>query len=108
MHGARTRLQRSLCSATNATIWRNAMRCTSLVLALTASLGGIASAQPGPPPNPPPPPNDTTTTTTTTTEQTSVAPTPTPPPPPMQSQPVVTTQEEPTSARPVGLAIGLG
>jgi hypothetical protein len=84
------------------------MRCTSLVLALTASLGGIASAQPGPPPNPPPPPNDTTTTTTTTTEQTSVAPTPAPPPPPMQSQPVVTTQEEPTSARPVGLAIGLG
>lgn len=85
------------------------MRCTTLVLAVTALSGGIASAQPGPPPQPPPPPVDTTTTTTTTTEQTAA---PLAPPPPVQTQytaPVAqTTESEPKSARPDGMAIGLG
>src|SRR3954469_18713654 len=105
MHGARTRLQRSLCSATNATIWRNAMRCTSLVLALTAGLGGLASAQPGPPPNPPPPPVDTTTTTTTTTDQSAVVTTPPPPQRTYSQSTPAPAEPESTTGRPDGMAI---
>lgn len=81
------------------------MKSTSLVLALTAGLGGIASAQPLGPPNPPPP--DTTTDTTVTTPVVEPTPTPTPPPP----QPVVTTTTTTTEAstsRPDGLSFGLG
>jgi hypothetical protein len=77
------------------------MRCLSLVLVLSAGLGGVAAAQPGPPPQPPPPPVDTTTTTTTTVD-------PAPPQPePARVMPVV--QEEQVDAgRPQGLSIGLG
>jgi hypothetical protein len=80
------------------------MTRTSLVLVLTAGLGGIATAQPGPPP----PPDDTVTTDTTVT--TPVAdPTP-PPPPPRQPDPVVAVEPagEPATARPDGLSFGLG
>ena len=86
------------------------MRCRSLVLALTAGFGGLASAQPGPPPQPPPPPVDTTTTTTTTTTPPVtpppvVQPQPPPQPQPMPMQPAST---EPSSARPEGMALALG
>jgi hypothetical protein len=81
------------------------MRCTSLVLVLTAGLGGIAAAQPGPPPQPP---ADTTTTTAD-----PAPPDPTPPPPAPEPQPqarvMPVVQEEPVqSDRPNGFAIGLG
>jgi hypothetical protein len=84
------------------------MRCPTLVLVLTAGLGGIAAAQPGPPPQPPPP-ADTTTTTTVD---------PAPPDPTTTTTPVVQTetrpmpavvQEEPVQTdRPSGFAVGLG
>lgn len=85
------------------------MRCKSLILALTAALGGIASAQPGPPPQPPPPPMDTTTTTVTDPAPPDPQPDPPPPPPPavVQSQPMVTT-EPAESVRPEGLSIAIG
>lgn len=84
------------------------MRCSSLVLVLTAGLGGIASAQPGPPPQPP----DTSTTTTTTgpepgppapvtTTTTTTTPTPAP-------TPVVHEEPAPDTGRPEGFSIGLG
>src|SRR5512138_1213 len=83
---------------------RNAMRCKSLVLALTA-IGGVASAQPGPPPQP----VDTTTTTTTNTNETTPVVTTTTTPvvnnQPMQ-QPVQAS--EPAGNRPEGMAMGLG
>lgn len=81
------------------------MTRTSLVLALTAGLGGIAAAQPGPPP----PPEDTTVTTDTTVTPPVVEPTPPPPPPPRQ-EPVVAveTTTEAVTARPDGLSFGLG
>lgn len=87
------------------------MRFPSLVLVLTAGLGGIAAAQPGPPPQPPPP-ADTTTTTTVTTTTDPAPPDPTPPPPPEpqpqpRAMPIV--QEEPVQTdRPNGFSIGLG
>jgi hypothetical protein len=80
----------------------------SLVLALTAALGGIASAQPGPPPQPPPPPADTTITSD------PGPPEPTPEPQPVvvhtqtHVQPVVQVQPEAPSGRPDGFAIALG
>ena len=84
------------------------MRCSSLVLVLTAGLGGIAAAQPGPPPQPPdtstatgpepgPPPPVTTTTTTTATTS------PTPP-----ATPVVDEEPAADTGRPEGFSIGLG
>jgi hypothetical protein len=80
------------------------MRCPSLVLVLTAGLGGIAAAQPGPPPQPPPP-ADTTTVTD------PAPPDPTPPPPQPQPQarvmPVVQ-EEEVQTDRPSGFSVGLG
>jgi hypothetical protein len=86
------------------------MRCRSLVLVLTAGLGGIAAAQPGPPPQPPPPPVDTTTTTTTDPAPPDPTPEPQPQPQPQpvaQPMPVVT--EEPArDDRPSGFSIGLG
>ena len=84
------------------------MRCRSLVLVLTAGLGGIAAAQPGPPPAPPPP-ADTTTTTTTTTDPAPPDPTPQPQPQP-QPHTMPTVVEEPMvdTDRPSGFAIGLG
>lgn len=85
------------------------MKCTSLVLALTASLGGIASAQPLGPPNPPPPDTTTTTTTDTTpyTPVTTPPPAPTPPPPAPVTTETTTTTEAKT-VRPDGLSFGLG
>ena len=83
------------------------MKCTSLVLALTASLGGMASAQPLGPPNPPPP--DTTVTKDTTVTTPVVEPTPAPqPPPPAPVVQETTTTSEPTTVRPDGLSFGLG
>ncbi|HEX5060567.1 MAG TPA: hypothetical protein VFV99_14465 [Kofleriaceae bacterium] len=84
------------------------MRCPSLVLVLTAGLGSIAAAQPGPPPAPPPPPADTTTTTTTT-DPAPPDPPPPPPPPPQQQRAMPVVQEEPVrNDRPDGFSIGLG
>lgn len=77
----------------------------SLLLALTAALGGVASAQPGPPPQPP---VDTTITSD------PGPPEPTPPPQPVVQQPQPTTvaptqtQTEAVGDRPVGFAIALG
>ncbi len=82
------------------------MRCKSLVLALAAGFGGVASAQPGPPPAPPPPPVDTSNTTTT--EPGPPGSNPTPPPRRMQPTPVVVQEPAEASDRPEGLAIALG
>lgn len=83
------------------------MKSTSLVLALTAGLGGIASAQPLGPPNPPPP--DTTVTTDTTVTQPVVQPTPEPQPPPAPAVvETTTTSSEPATVRPDGMSFGLG
>ena len=80
----------------------------SLLLALTAALGGVASAQPGPPPQPPPPPD-----TTITSDPGPPEPTPPPPEPVVHhSQPApvtpTQTQTEPVGDRPEGFAIALG
>lgn len=85
------------------------MKCTSLVLALTATLGGIASAQPlGPPPNPPPPDTTTGVTTDTTVTTPVYTPPPAPQPQPTPVAEVTTTTTEPTTVRPDGLSFGLG
>ena len=83
------------------------MRCLSLVLVLSAGLGGIAAAQPGPPPEPPPPPVDSTMTTTTTTVD-PAPPDPTPQPEPQPRVMPVVQEEQVDSDRPQGLSIGLG
>jgi hypothetical protein len=83
------------------------MRCKTLVLVLTAGLGSVALAQPGPPP-----PEDTPYGTTPTYE-----PDPTPPPqpdPPPQPAPQPLPPPQPiepdtgADGRPEGVAIGLG
>ncbi len=77
----------------------------TLVLALTAVLGGVASAQPGPSPGPPPP-MDTTMPTD------PAPPDPTPPPPPPPPAPTPPPQqaatEEPAGDRPEAISIALG
>jgi hypothetical protein len=82
------------------------MRQTTLVLALTAALGGVASAQPGPPPGPPPPPMDTATPPVDPAPPEPPPPNPQPPPP-QPPPPQQVTAEEP-AGRPEGIAIGLG
>jgi hypothetical protein len=86
------------------------MRQKTLVLALTAMLGGVASAQPGPPPQPPPPMD-----TTMTSDPAPPDPMPEPPPPPPpapQPQPVQQQVEpppqEPMGDRPEGISVALG
>jgi hypothetical protein len=82
------------------------MRQKSLVLALTAVLGGVASAQPGPSPGPPPP-MDTTMTTDPAPPDPQPQPPPPPPPPQPQQQPAAPA-EEPAGDRPEGMSIALG
>jgi hypothetical protein len=81
------------------------MRQKSLVLALTAMLGGIASAQPGPPPGPPPMDMQNTPTDPAPPDPTPPPPAPPPPAPPPQQQ--MAPQEE-MGDRPEGISIALG
>ena len=86
------------------------MRLKSLVLVLTAGLGGVAVAQPGPPPAPPPPPMDTTTDTgyDPAPPDPDPVPEPQPQPQPARVMPVVQAEPEVQSDRPTGLSIALG
>lgn len=83
------------------------MRLKSVVFAVTAALGGSASAQPGPPPQPPPPPMDTTTPPMEP-EPGPPAPEPTPPPPPPLAAPAPTPSDTPEARRPEGISVGIG
>jgi len=83
------------------------MRQKSLVFAVTAVLGGVASAQPGPSPGPPPPMDTSGTTDPAPPDpqmpQTPPTP-PAPPPPPQEAAPA----QEPVGDRPEGISIALG